>query len=240
MLKRDLSLYPYQALLAKPTAAPLPASWGCAEAYLTAAAAGKQHPIPLLPARAAWHTVRCWEQSRNRGHRWGQPLWSRSSTLTGAVRARGFMSLYTFRIKNQNSAPAPRSLQSCFPASICQLFPSTPWQHLSAWKLQRRRKKKYPQTYRQAFLKLGDCPSATHESQHRPQSRSLILISDTEFYSSWTNVILLYQNAVYQKSGLFARTCWFAYQFYIYSCAILLTRMLMKVLTHSLCHGEIF
>lgn len=60
-----------------------------------------------------------------------------------------------------------------------------------------------------------------------------------EFHYNCANITLLYQNAVYENSGLFARMYCFADQFYIHSCDIQLTRMLMKILTHSLCQAEI-
>lgn len=111
-----------------------------------------------------------------------RPLWSRSSTLTGAVRSMSFTYLYTFRSKNQNSSPMSRSLQSCFPTSSSLLPHGNIC--LSDNCKGEGKKTNHPQTHRQAFSKLGDSPSAPHERQQRPQSGSLTLISDMEFYSS--------------------------------------------------------
>lgn len=66
-LGRHLPLYPYQALSAKPTAIPVPADRGCAEARTPQ----RRQPVPPQPAGAVRPAVRSWERSRNRGHRQG-------------------------------------------------------------------------------------------------------------------------------------------------------------------------
>lgn len=133
----------------------------------------------------------------------------------------GALSLFTHsRIRTRRLPPMPRSLRAAsLPAVVfASLLHHGDFSLSQNYK--REEKTHIPKRAPQTFSKLGDCSSVPCESQCCPQSNSLILISDTEFHSSCTNITLLYQNVVYQESGLFARMYCFADQFYIYSCDI--------------------
>lgn len=187
-------------------------------------------------------TVHCWEQSSNGGQGRTQPPWScpHLQPWSGA----GALSPFTH---SQIRTRIPPLCQEAFRAASLPEFAGSSLLYHGNFSLpqnyKREEKTHIPKTAPQTFSKLGDCSSAPYESHCCPQSNSLILISDTEFHSSCTNITLLYQNVVYQKSGLFARIYCLEDQFYIYSCDIQLPRiikMLIKILTHSLCQAEIF
>lgn len=160
MLKRDLFLCPYQAVLAKPKTIPCP----LAEAVQAhTSQCSNQKEASRSPAASQGSTTRSALLSPEK-ESWPQAGNSHSGSLPPQVQSRVWTSPYAFRSENENSpcAKKPSELppHQYLPALPFYLMITSVCLKTTKW----NQNKINPKPHRQAFSNLGDCPSVTCES----------------------------------------------------------------------------